>query len=65
MNRSKVLENKYIDFISIGEGENTKIDVGIRFNPNIDSQQIDKISTGKNTDKFGIGFDKTNEFDKP
>tara|TARA_Y100000741_G_scaffold26742_1_gene19294 strand:- start:287 stop:1531 length:1245 start_codon:yes stop_codon:yes gene_type:complete len=59
INIESINELKLIN--EIGEGENTKIDVGIRFNPNIDSQQIDKISTGKNTDKFGIGFDKANE----
>ena len=41
--------------------ENKKINIGIRLNPNIDSQTLDKISTGKKTDKFGIDTDKLNE----
>jgi len=40
--------------------QNKKVDVGIRLNPNIDAQTIDKISTGKKTDKFGID---TNQLD--
>ena len=40
---------------------NKKINIGIRLNPNIDGQTLDKISTGKKTDKFGIDTDKLNE----
>ena len=40
--------------------QNKKVDVGIRLNPNIDAKTIDKISTGKKTDKFGID---TNQLD--
>jgi len=38
--------------------QNKKINIGIRLNPNIDGQTLDKISTGKKTDKFGIDTDK-------
>ena len=30
--------------------------IGIRINPDIDARSLDKISTGRRTDKFGIGF---------
>jgi Diaminopimelate decarboxylase len=36
---------------------NKKVNVGVRINPNIDEKTIDKISTGKKTDKFGISID--------
>ena len=38
--------------------KNKKINIGIRLNPNIDGQMLNKISTGKKTDKFGIDTDK-------
>ncbi len=41
--------------------QNKKINIGIRLNPNIDGQTLDKISTGKKTDKFGIDTDKLDE----
>ena len=41
--------------------QNKKINIGVRLNPNIDGQTLDKISTGKKTDKFGIDTDKLNE----
>ena len=44
--------------------QNKKINIGIRLNPNIDGQTLDKISTGKKTDKFGIDTDKLNELFK-
>ena len=34
------------------------INIGIRLNPNIDGNTLEKISTGKKTDKFGIGIEK-------
>ncbi len=37
---------------------NKKVNIGIRLNPNIDSQTLDQISTGKKTDKFGIAIDE-------
>ncbi len=48
-----------IQLIDIIAREQKKIvDIGIRLNPNIDGQTIDKISTGKKTDKFGIDTDR-------
>ena len=41
--------------------QNKQINIGIRLNPNIDGQTLDKISTGKKTDKFGIDTDKLNK----
>ena len=38
----------------LGNSLNKHIAIGIRLNPNIDGLTIDKISTGKKTDKFGI-----------
>ncbi|PPR50248.1 MAG: Diaminopimelate decarboxylase [Alphaproteobacteria bacterium MarineAlpha5_Bin5] len=35
-----------------------KVNVGVRLNPNIDSETIKKISTGKKTDKFGIDVEE-------
>ena len=45
----------------IGKNLNKIIDIGVRLNPNIDSNSLDKISTGKKTDKFGISIEKLNE----
>ncbi len=42
---------------SIAKTMNKKVNVGVRINPNIDGKTIDKISTGKKTDKFGISID--------
>jgi len=41
--------------------QNKIVNVGIRLNPNIDGQMLDKISTGKKTDKFGVDTDKLDE----
>lgn len=41
---------------AIGKKINKKIIIGIRLNPDIDSQSHYKISTGRKTDKFGISF---------
>ena len=41
--------------------QNIKVDIGIRLNPNIDGKTIDKITTGKKTDKFGIDTDQLEE----
>ena len=42
---------------AIGQRLNKKIFIGVRLNPDIDSQSHYKISTGRKTDKFGITFD--------
>ena len=52
-------ELKKID--EIAKNNNIKINLGVRLNPDIDSQTIKKISTGKKTDKFGISFSELNE----
>jgi len=38
--------------------KNKVVDIGVRLNPNIDGGTISKISTGKNTDKFGIAINE-------
>ncbi len=42
---------------AIGQRLNKKIIIGIRLNPDIDSQSHYKISTDRKTDKFGMTFD--------
>ncbi len=49
--------NELILINSIAKTMNKKVNVGVRINPNIDGKTIDKISTGKKTDKFGISID--------
>ena len=44
----------------IGNSLNKTINVGIRLNPNINVNTLDKIATGKKTDKFGISIDQIN-----
>ena len=43
---------------SIGKSINKIVNIGIRLNPDINSNSLDKISTGKKTDKFGISLDQ-------
>ena len=45
----------------IANSLNQKPNVGIRINPHIDAQTLDKISTGRKTDKFGIDFNQLEE----
>ena len=33
---------------------NRRIDIGLRFNPNVDAKTISQITTGKDTNKFGL-----------
>ena len=40
--------------------KNKKINIGVRLNPNIDGGTLNKISTGKRTDKFGIEIEDIN-----
>jgi len=56
INIESIDELKRINEVALSQ--NKKVDVGIRLNPNIDAQTIDKISTGKKTDKFGIDANK-------
>ena len=41
----------------VAESNNKIVNIGIRLNPNIDGKTLDKITTGKKTDKFGIDTD--------
>jgi len=43
---------------NIGSNLDTNINIGIRLNPDIDGNTLDKITTGKKTDKFGISIDQ-------
>jgi len=56
INIESVDELQRINEIALQKNEN--VNVGIRLNPNIDAQTLDKISTGKKTDKFGIDTNK-------
>ena len=42
----------------ISKSTNKEVRVGIRFNPNIDGEMLNEISTGKKTDKFGVSIDE-------
>ena len=55
INVESVDEIKLINDIAQGLGK--IINIGVRLNPDIDGQTLDKISTGKKTDKFGIGIE--------
>ena len=46
---------------TIGKSRKEVINIGIRMNPEIDSNSPKKISTGKRNDKFGISIDKLNQ----
>ena len=45
----------------IGSDTNQAINVGVRLNPDLDANTLNKISTGKKTDKFGIALNQLNE----
>ena len=53
--------NELITINEISKNLNKQVSIGIRFNPDIDGNTIDKISTGKKTDKFGISLEKLHE----
>ena len=59
INIESIDELQRIDAVALRQ--NKKINIGIRLNPNIDGQTLDKISTGKKTDKFGIDTDKLDD----
>ena len=40
--------------LKIAKKINKKIDIGIRLNPNVDAKTIKEITTGKNSNKFGL-----------
>tara|TARA_B110000116_G_scaffold270850_1_gene289991 strand:- start:1436 stop:2680 length:1245 start_codon:yes stop_codon:yes gene_type:complete len=56
INVESLYEIKLIN--KIGKDINEIINIGIRLNPDIDGKTIDKITTGKKTDKFGISIDQ-------
>ena len=41
---------------AIGKSLSKNVNIGLRINPDIDGNTLDKISTGRKTDKFGIEF---------
>ncbi len=47
-------ESEILDIIKIAKIERKVIDIGIRLNPDIDAKTINKISTGKRENKFGL-----------
>ena len=53
--------NEIILINQIGTEANKKVNIGIRFNPDIEANTLDKISTGRKTDKFGISISKLKE----
>tara|TARA_Y100001970_G_scaffold18251_1_gene20516 strand:- start:12855 stop:14099 length:1245 start_codon:yes stop_codon:yes gene_type:complete len=59
LNIESIDELKRVNEVALNQ--NKKINIGIRLNPNIDGQTLDKISTGKKTDKFGIDTNKIKE----
>ena len=40
--------------IKIAKKINRKVDIGIRLNPNVDAKTMKEITTGRNSDKFGL-----------
>ena len=56
INVESINEIKLINIIGNNLGK--KINIGIRLNPDIDGKTLDKIATGKKTDKFGIAIDQ-------
>ena len=41
----------------LAKEKNRSVNIGVRLNPNIDGKTLNKISTGKKTDKFGIDIE--------
>lgn len=56
INIESIEELKLIENIAINL--NVTPSIGIRINPDINTKTIEKISTGKKTDKFGIDFEQ-------
>jgi len=40
--------------LKVAKKINRRIDIGLRFNPNVDAKTISQITTGKNSNKFGL-----------
>lgn len=53
--------NEIININKIGKELQKKIHIGLRINPDIDANTLEKISTGKKSDKFGINISKLSE----
>ena len=47
-------ENEIIEIEKIAKKQNKRIDIGIRLNPDTDAKTLNKISTGKKENKFGL-----------
>jgi len=47
-------ESEIIEIEKIAKKNKKKINIGIRFNPNIDAETLKNISTGKKENKFGL-----------
>ena len=47
-------ENEIIEIEKIAKKNKKKINIGIRFNPDTDAKTLNKISTGKKGNKFGL-----------
>tara|TARA_Y100001970_G_scaffold179726_1_gene218825 strand:+ start:11011 stop:12252 length:1242 start_codon:yes stop_codon:yes gene_type:complete len=60
-NNIRLINIESIDEINrinqISKSNNIEVRIGIRFNPNIDGEMLNEISTGKKTDKFGVSID--------
>ena len=54
INVESIEELRLVD--TIAHSLNTKPRIGVRVNPDINAETLDKISTGRKTDKFGIDF---------
>tara|TARA_B100000579_G_scaffold430461_1_gene443909 strand:- start:5866 stop:7110 length:1245 start_codon:yes stop_codon:yes gene_type:complete len=54
INIESLNELELVNSLSKSLGIKTKI--GIRINPDVDAQTLDKISTGRKTDKFGVTY---------
>ena len=46
------------NIIKIAKKTNRRVDIGIRLNPNVDAKTIKEITTGRNSDKFGLNDDE-------
>ena len=47
-------EDEIINIEKIARKNKKKVSIGIRLNPDIDARTINKISTGKKENKFGV-----------
>jgi len=47
-------KSEVIEIEKIAKSKKKIVDIGIRLNPNTDAKTLDKISTGKKGDKFGV-----------